>query len=404
MAYADHLRRNFHALRNGTYLNTASYGLLPEAATVAMQRQLTREFEEGRRREDYDAALASIHAQVRSLLGPLLGVNPDTVTLTHSATHGLNIALWGWPLRAGDEVLVTDAEHPAVYAVLSQLRRQKGVTVRVLQVEGPDDVLLERANALMRDRTKLVVASHVTWRTGRRLPVERLTVLAHQRDAVILVDGAQGAGVDPLDLTASGVDMYTFSGHKWLCGPDGTGALYVRPELWTVLDPVFVGTAGLRSGGDWTVDGYVLPAADGRRYEMDRTQLCAWAGLAASLQFLRGQAGWEYIFTRSRTLSGMLMDALLDRDVVELVTPRDARAGMVSFRLPAPLLRAVEEMTQARSVDVRVFTEQRIVRVSTAFYNSEDEIQRLVEIVDRVTGRSHPSVVSIDGPAQEASS
>jgi L-cysteine/cystine lyase len=380
LAYVDHLRRSFPALRNGTYLNTGSYGLLPETAFTAMQKSLAWQYQDGRARDTYDESLADAQSQVREALAQLLGADPRAFALTHSATHALNAMLWGIPFQPGDEVVVTDSEHPALYAILSHLRRRVGVTVRVLTTSGPDDVMLERAVRLFSPRTRLMVVSQVAWKSGRRFPVERLAGLAHEHGVWLAVDGAQGAGVDPVDLGGSEIDFYALCGHKWLMGPDGTGALYVRPVLWSVLEPVFTGTAGLRDGAAWSRDGFSLPAPDARRYELDRTQAAAWTGLAASLQFLRTHAGWEYVFTRSRTLSGELIGLLMEREAVEVITPRDARAGLVTVRVPRERVADLMELARARSIEVRVFPEEGWVRVSTAVYNSEEEVHRVVNL------------------------
>jgi L-cysteine/cystine lyase len=386
MAHVDNLRRHFPALRRVVYLNTGSCGALPEETVEAMREALTAQLHEGRRGNSYWDTLLEMRQRVRAELAHLFHVDERSFVLTTSTTEALNIALWGLPLTHGDELFITDVEHPGAVLPVSIQRQRRGVNVRLLDGSLPSDELCAQFERRISPRTRVLVCSHVSYATGRRLPVERLTEIAHRHGVWVVVDGAQGAGAEAFDLAAANIDLYAFPGHKWLCGPEGTGALYVHPRLLDQLAPTFIGSASLRSGDAYTVDAHYLPAADARRYEHTLGDVISWLGWWQSLHFLRVTAGWDYVFSRTHGLSGQLMDALLDKSGLRIVTPRDQRVGLVHFTIDGVDANQVVREARARDVDIRAISERRLVRVSTAFYNSEDDIARLIHVIDAVLG------------------
>ncbi|MCL6594216.1 MAG: aminotransferase class V-fold PLP-dependent enzyme, partial [Alicyclobacillus sp.] len=235
-------------------------------------------------------------------------------------------------------------------------------------------------------RTRLVVCAHVAPGSGMRLPVEALAPVVHERQAALLVEGSWGAGADGLDVTAAGVDAYTCAGHQWLCGPDGTGVLYVRPGLLPALDPVWLGPAGLRSPRALDEFGMFLGAPDARRLEWADSALAHWRAWLAGLRLLRTQAGWEYIVERVRGLSGRLWQVLVDVPGVEVLTPRAARAGMVCFRLHQADPGRVVQAARDAQLYLGVTPDGRALCASVAVYNHEDDVERLAVWLHKQSG------------------
>lgn len=381
MAHVDNLRRHFPAMRNTAYLDTGSFGALPDAAVQAMQEVLTWQLEEGRHATAYGERLFAVQRQIRDQLASLLHGDVEGFMLTDGTTHGLNTLLWGLPLQPGDEVIVTDLEHKGAVLPLFVQQQRRGIVIRVIDGTQPVEVLCGTLDKAISARTRLVVCSHVSRATGHRLPIEEMVELAHARGVHVAVDGAQGAGGEEFDLAASGVDFYAFPGHKWLCGPDGVGALYIRRELRTLLAPTFIGAHSLARPDAWNWSGTYLAAPDAGRYEHSRADLTKWTGWLESLQFMRVTVGWDYVYTRTHGLSGQLMEQLLDFDHVRVATPRDRRVGLVHFRIHN--LDADQFVRQAaeHSVTVRAVPERQLVRASTAVYNSDDDVARLISVV-----------------------
>ncbi len=379
MALVDNLRRDFPVLRQATYLNTGSFGALPQAAAERMKETIVQQWAEGR--ELVHSGLAEVQRDIREQLAFLYHVEADSWALTDSTTHAMNAVLWGLPLVAGDEVLITDIEHPGTLLPVFAQKQRRGVVVRRVVDNSQPGKLIEMLDAVVTPRTRLVVCSQVSYLTGHRLPVEEIVQWAHGRGILALVDGSQGAGAEELRLRELDVDFYAFPGHKWLCGPEGTGALYVRNDLVSLLEPTYVGTASLRHRADWTKDGFYLPSERSNRFEHSTSDMMLWVGWRESLKYLRIQTGWDYVFTRTKGLSGILLDHLLDLPHVHVATPRDARVGLVSFQVTGFSAARVVEAARQRGIQLQLLAAHNMVRVSTGFYNIEEELERLTRFL-----------------------
>ncbi|MCL6452526.1 MAG: aminotransferase class V-fold PLP-dependent enzyme [Alicyclobacillus sp.] len=384
MALVDNVRRHFPAVRTSTYLNTATFGAIPDVAAERMKERVDDWTQRGRL-HGYWQELAEVQAGVVEQLAALLHVPETSIALTDSTTHGINIVLWGLDLQPGDEVLYSTTEHAGGMMPVFAQRLRRGVTLRQFEVSRSADDTLAAFRAALTPRTRLVVCSHVSYETGQRLPIERIALTAHQQGVLCLVDGAQGAGAEYLDLGSTKIDFYAFPGQKWLCGPDGVGALFVRPGVQARLHLTYVGGASLHPAQPHSLEGYFLPKPGARRFEHGFTGLPSWAGWLESLRFARVQVGWDYVYTRIHGLSGALLDHLLDVSGVEVLTPRESRAGIVSFRVrDVPASRIVSEAAE-RGIWLRNVEHLNVVRASTAYYNSEDDVERLVTFLQKGT-------------------
>ncbi len=188
----------------------------------------------------------NVFDQVREELALLMGVScPEQIALGCNSTWGLNQALFGFPLEAGDAVLTTKAEHNAVLRPLYRMA-QEGVKVVYVRTDESGRILPERwEGALKEHRPRLCVLNHASNVTGAVNDAEALCALAHAHGAAFLLDLSQTLGYIPVKLETWGVDLAAFTGHKYLLGPQGTGGLYVRPGL--VLRPHMVGGTGVKS-------------------------------------------------------------------------------------------------------------------------------------------------------------
>ncbi|TMD29772.1 MAG: aminotransferase class V-fold PLP-dependent enzyme, partial [Chloroflexi bacterium] len=233
------VREALPATNAGIYLNTGSVGPLPRETARAMAEFSEHEMTLGRSSEaDHLDALERM-AEARAALAAILTADVGTVALTHSATEAMNVAAWGLDWEPGDRAVTTTLEHVGGLGPLLTLRDRRGIDLRLVDIGngGDDDATLAAFDRAIDDRTRLVVLSHVCWTTGAVLPVRAIADLAHARGALVLVDGAQAAGAIPVDVGALGADAYAVSGHKWLLGPDGLGALWAAESTIDRLRP-----------------------------------------------------------------------------------------------------------------------------------------------------------------------
>jgi L-cysteine/cystine lyase len=350
------------------YLNIGTAGPWPTPVVEAVEHALRREAVLGRASPRGLPDFPAVLQETRAALAGWVGANADELALTGSTTEGVNVVIWGVDWQPGDAALTTSIEHRGVLVPLRQVARRRGVTLAVADVgHGEPAIVLDAIQRALTPRTRLVALSHVSFSTGACLPIREIADLAHKAGAALLVDGAQAVGALPVDVGLLNVDYYAFPGQKWLCGPEGTGGLYVRRERQAELEATFVGTRSAR------------PAAG--RYEYATPLRPGVHGLHAALAWL-DSLGRETLFARTRELAEACYERLASRTLVELLTPAYARAGLVHFRLPgADLERCVAALAQ-HGVTIRSVADTQSLRVSCAFFNTHAELDGLLEGLD----------------------
>ena len=248
MTYEE-ARAQFPVLERLAYLQAGSVGPIARSTAEAMRAAEESGLRDGRGALAQFMRLLEAREALRGEIAGLVGVSADNVALTASTTDGCNIALAGLDLREGDEVITTTDEHFGLVGPL----HTSGARVVVTDPEP------ERILEAVTPRTRLIALSHVLWTTGALVPVHELKA---STGLPILVDGAQSVGVIPVD--ASGIDFYTVSGQKWLCGPEGTGALVVAdPEALRVARPSYLSQQAYESDGSF-VPARLRPSPDCR--------------------------------------------------------------------------------------------------------------------------------------------
>jgi L-cysteine/cystine lyase len=344
----EEARAQLPVLDRFAYLNAGSAGPLPQAAVDAARAAGERDLAEGRSGAAYIEELFEQRERVRSGIADVLGTTAELVALTDSTTRGCQIVVAGLGLAATDEVVTTAEEH---FGLTSQLRASGA---RVVVAEADEDALL----AAVTPRTRLVAVSQVLWTTGRRLDLGRLR---RPDGPPLLVDGAQSAGAIPPDL--DGADFYTVSAQKWLCGPDPSGALYVRdPERLAVTLP------SIFSAQTHEADGSFVPKEGARRFDAGWVGAPALNGLEAALGV---HPAWRYEAAAEAAARRRELLAPL----VEVVTP-PGHSTLVSFRPPGDPSELVAALAE-RGVVVRELPGLDLVRASCGWWTSEEDLSRL---------------------------
>lgn len=349
------LRAQFPVLRRHAYLNAGTNGPVPAAATAAARAELEREEADGRAGMAHFEHRARLAAELRAAYAARLGCPPADLALTTSTTDGVGRALLAFGVRPGEEIVTSDEEHPGVLGPLAA-QRARGVEVRIAPWRDVADAV--------GSRTRLVVCSHVSWVSGRLAPA----ALA-ELDVPVLLDGAQGVGAVPTDLAALGADIYAAAGQKWLCGPEGTGLLFVSPALRERLAPPAPGYVNLDDPG---LGLDAVPHADARAYDTPALAAAALAQAHAALDVL-GAAGWDLLHERAALLAAMAADALRERGRDVLARNRTT---LVTWREPDAL--AAVERLAAAGVVVRPLPGGDLVRASFGGWSSEGDLDRLL--------------------------
>jgi L-cysteine/cystine lyase len=344
-------RARFPVLERFAYLQAGSVGPLARETSEAMRVEEERGLQEGRGSAAQFERILALREVVRAAVAELVDVAPERLALTASTTDGCNIVLAGLDLDEGDEIVTTTDEH---FGLLGPLRMSRATVV----VAEP---AAEHIAAAITPHTRLMAVSHVLWTTGAVLPVHELRAAT---GIPVLVDGAQSVGAIPVD--ANGVDFYTISGQKWLCGPEGTGALVVaEPEALRVARPSYL------SQRAYAPDGAFEPKEGAARFDPNLTPHPLTAGFRAAVDAVP-PGGYE----RASTLAERFRDRLREagRDVV---VPRE-RATLVAWRAPVDESAAIVRRLADAGVIVRDLPGRGLVRASVGWWNDEDDLERLV--------------------------
>jgi L-cysteine/cystine lyase len=352
-------RAEFPVFDRVAYLNAGTDGPVPRRAQDAAAARVQVVLEQGRSGAAHDGWIHETAADLRGRYSRLLGCPPEEVALTRATGDGIDLVVLGLDLGRGDEILTTDEEHFAMMAPLSAVQARYGVDVRL--------VPFAEIAGEVGPRTRLVACSHVSWVTGRIVDAAALASL----DVPVLLDGAQSLGAIPVDVKALGCDFYAAPGQKWLCGPDGSGCLYVRAERVDELFPAWPSYMSLAVKGR-TLGFELHPGA--RRFDIGwlNGTLASWS--LASLDVLE-DAGWDWVLERRAMLSERFADMLRERGLE--VVPRD-RSTLVTWRHPD----AADEVGRllAERIVVRDIPGEDMLRASVGAWSTEEELARLADL------------------------
>ena len=340
-------RALYPVCRTRAYFNAGTSGPLASATVEALHRAALEEMRLGRSGKARSDHFLDLQQQIRLRVSTVIGVDPSRVAITSSTTEGCNIALAAMSIGPDDEVVTTDNEHPGLTAPLAGRRAR----LRVAEVlRRPAAEALEMILAQVTPRTRLIALSHVGWLNGHVLPILELK---RRTGLPLLVDGAQAAGAIPVE--AEEIDFYTVSCQKWLCAPDGTGALYIRdPERYEPGIAGFMTTHG-EGVSRFQIAHHSIPSME------------AW------LTALELHPGWRY--ERAAQLAATARERLGER--FEVVTDAD-QSTLVSFVVSGEAATVTGHLAQ-RHVVVRDLPELPWIRVSCGYWNDESDVDRLIE-------------------------
>jgi len=332
------------------------------------------------------------YEEARQKIARFLGA-PDTTGLvfTRGTTEAINLVAYAWGrkfLREGDEVVLTEAEHHSNLVPWQLAAQATGARLRFIPILDDGTLDLEEAERLIGPGTKLVGCIHASNVLATINPVERLAELAHDAEALLLVDGAQSAPHLPVDVKALGCDFYACSGHKML-GPTGVGVLWGKPELLEVMDPFLGGGEMIREvhldHSTWNDLPY--------KFEAGTMNIAQAVGLGAAVDYL-DELGMENVREHERHLGEYAYRRLSEIEGITLYGPERDRTGLVSFSLPDVHAHDLSQLLDEEGIAIRSghhCTQPLMRRLGVAatarasfyLYNTEDEVDTLLAALQR---------------------
>jgi isopenicillin-N epimerase len=373
------LREQFTFPRDVAYLNTGTLGAMPKPVIDAFVKS-TVELERDLPNYDYLPESPppftgyAEFVDVRAPLAACVHADVDEIALTTNATMGMNFAAHGLALAAGDEVVLSNQEHPGGIGPWKLQAERRGIVVRevdVLRVRDDADALVAAFADAIGPRTRVLVICHLTSLLGLKLPVAPLCTLARERGIVSVVDGAQTVGQMAVDVRALGCDVYVSSTHKWMLAPKGTGFVYVRRGL----EPPLTATLASAEFGNakWGA---------ARLQQYGTGSLAMLDGLVAAIDF-HDAIGIAAIEARDRALTKRLRDGLatIDRARIHSATKPELHAAVTTFAIDGVKPPEVMARAWAQKIRIRSVHDEYGCRVGTHYYVTDDEIDRLLDVV-----------------------
>ncbi len=377
-----HLRAQLPAVSTTAYLNAGTNGPHSRALLDATLAKLTSDVETGRIGPDFYPSVLNEAAEIRQILAGIMGCNTDEVALTRNAIEGMNIGVMGINWRPGDEIITTQLEHVCLFNLIGLAARRHGITVRTVDIGNGEGDVTAKIMAACTPRTRAVATSHVQWSTGAVLDMSSLSKACRERGILTIIDGAQSGGQVPMDMHAFGIDVYAIPGQKWLCGPVGTGACYVRRASIGDILPTYL------RGGSFDVHGFVVPSEGAARYETAEVNPLTGAGFRAGLEWIVDEVGLDWAHARIKALGERCYDGLAQIDGVTLVTPREQMAGIVCLQVAGIEPQELTKQLSERGYTIRYVAQKPsplVARISCGWWLTEDEIDGVVSEIKNLT-------------------
>lgn len=390
-------RSHFPALEveNRTYFNYGGQGVLCGAALESITKNFHHIEQLGCFSNAAGDWMMAEYAATKEAIAQEFQVSANTITLTENTTIGCNIALWAVDWQQGDHLLLSDCEHHGIIASAVQIQKRFGVEIdyfplsntRNASANDKDsnevvDLLVQH----LQPKTRMVMLSHICWNTGQVLPLTAMVKACHEHHVLVAVDAAQSVGVLPLNLGEIAADFYAFTTHKWWCAPLGLGALYIRPEIFDQIEPVFVGWRGLT--GKTPIPQW---KQDGARFEVASSTYTLYEALRLAIAHANSWGTQQQRYQRICALSQLLWQQLNDLPHIDCVRQVQPESGLVSFQINRDIAKSAiaqkshgliaRQLESEHQVFIRALPEPDCLRASVHYLTTMADLDRLVSII-----------------------
>ena len=396
----DKIRKDFPVL--GQTINGHPLAYLDNAASSQMPKQVADRLDHYHRYEHSNVhrgihtlsqeatnAFEEARGKVKNLIG---AADSDEIVYTSGTTDSINLVANSYGLinfKKGDEIILSEMEHHANIVPWQMIAQKTGAVIKVIPVSDRGELDMEAYKALLSKKTKMVAVVHVSNALGTVNPVKQITELAHESGAVVLIDAAQSVPHKKIDVQDIDADFFTFSAHK-MCGPTGFGILYGKMELLEGMPPY-------RGGGDMIDKVSFEETTYNRvpfRFEAGTPPIAASIGLSSAIDYLN-KIGMSVIEERENQLVDYLMDRLMNIDGLRLIGKAKERASLASFVIGDIHASDVGMILDKQGVAIRTghhcaqpilrrFDVPSTTRASLSFYNTKEDIDRLIEGIKTV--------------------
>ena len=395
------LRKDFPLLGNVSiaYLDNAATAQRPQCVIDA-EAEFYRKHNANPLRGLYPLSVEAtgVYEDAREAVRAFIGAkSTEEIIFTRNTTESLNLVAYSYGLsrvKAGDEVLVSSMEHHSDLLPWQMVCKQTGAQLKFMECEPDGRLDLKKVEQLLTDKTKIVAIAQVSNVLGREYPVREIAEMAHKKGAVIVVDGAQSTPHMAVDVQALDADFFAFSGHK-VYGPMGIGVLYGREELLNAMPPFLTGGEMIESV---TREGAVFAELP-HKFEAGTVNAADAVGLHAAIDYVKS-IGFTAIHQQEVALTRRAMDAIGEMPHVHVLGSEkpEEHCGIITFTVDGVHPHDISEILASDGVAIRAghhcaqpllayLKHPSTARASLAFYNTESEVDRLLDSISTLRER-----------------
>ena len=382
---------NMPALQNKDYFNYGGQGPLPTQSLNAITSSWQTIQKLGPFTNNVWPYITKEVITTKNLIAEICSIHPKRIAFTENVTSGCILPLLGLPFSDGDNLLISDCEHPGIVAACKELARKKNLTITILPVlkirndnDKEDETykkILKLIDEYLQINTKLVVLSHLLWNTGQIMPIELISkrLKEHSSKPYLLVDAAQSFCHIPIKGACDNADIYAFTGHKWAYGPEGLGAVALSTRVLEESSPTLIGWKSLKVEEGIHVNNEAPFHSDGRRFEIATSCVPLLAGLRSSLIMLKNEGHETERFCKIKSLSSILWQKLNKIKNIELVLNCPPPSGIISFNING--IKSPEEVVNylgQENLWIRVLEDPKWLRACVHITTDLNEIDNLV--------------------------
>jgi len=366
------------------YLNNASVSLMPFSSIEAMKNFLVNYSIKGPDSIDSDVFLKEKLIRIRRTISNLIHCRPEEIVFTQSTTDGVNMVATGLSFDSKSNVVIRGMAHEHHANYYPWLRLSQKLSLKSLKTDLNGFFDIKELHNLVDKNTKCVALSHALYNTGAILPVEEIGEYLEKNNVPYFIDTAQTVGCfGEYDFKKTKSNFMSFNGSKWLCGPMGTGIFYCKKESSKLLEPSSIGGESAMVYDETNLAYKDIPD----KFQTGFRNYVGFVGLEASINYML-QFGLNNIRSKIMKLSNQMREELSKISGITLFGPEDQskRTSIVSFSIDSQEPQKIVELLEKKKIviAVREIVDKKILRASPHFFNSEEEIQKVVDEIRKL--------------------
>jgi len=366
------------------YLNNASVSLMPFSSIEAMKNFLVNYSIKGPDSIDSDVFLKEKLIRIRRTISNLIHCRPEEIVFTQSTTDGVNMVATGLSFDSKSNVVIRGMAHEHHANYYPWLRLSQKLSLKSLKTDLNGFFDIKELHNLVDKNTKCVALSHALYNTGAILPVEEIGEYLEKNNVPYFIDTAQTVGCfGEYDFKKTKSDFMSFNGSKWLCGPMGTGIFYCKKESSKLLEPTSIGGESAMVYDETNLAYKDIPD----KFQTGFRNYVGFVGLEASINYML-QFGLNNIRSKIMKLSNQMREELSKISGITLFGPEDQskRTSIVSFSIDGQEPQKIVELLEKKKIviAVREIVDKKILRASPHFFNSEEEIQKVMDEIRKL--------------------